>query len=83
LVLNIHDEKHGERFPICREQKALAVGNDFKYYIIINTIHKKNAISQNNFFKQVQLLLTIIFATLIACNNSHNDTAKETTVDSK
>ena len=28
------------------------------------------------------LLLTIVFATLFACNNSQSDTAKETTVDS-
>ena len=28
------------------------------------------------------LLLTIIFATLISCNNSHSDTPKETTIDS-
>ena len=34
------------------------------------------------FFQSGQLLLTIIFATLISCNNSHNDTPKEAIVDS-
>ncbi len=34
------------------------------------------------FFQARQmLLLTIVFATLFACNNSHSDTKKETTVD--
>jgi hypothetical protein len=54
--------------------------------ILIDIITKTKKIKMRQTLQLFQsrhlLLLTIVFATLFACNNSQSDTAKETTVDS-